>query len=42
MESVIMSIDWKTFIGSDLEFTVSIVHVPEGLSLRNSHCYHFQ
>lgn len=29
MESVFMSIDWKTFIGSDLEFTVSILYVPE-------------
>ena len=41
MESVIMSIDWKTFIGSDLEFTVHTV-CSRGLSLRNSHCYHFQ
>ena len=41
MESVIMSIDWKTFIGSDLEFTVHTV-CSRGLSQRNSHCYHFQ
>lgn len=25
-----MSIDWKTFIGSDLEFTVHILYVPGG------------
>lgn len=42
IESIIISIDWKNFIGSDLEFTVSILYVPEGLNLRNSHCYHFQ
>ena len=37
MESVIMSIDWKTFIGSDVEFTVHTVcsrgTKPEKLSL---------
>ena len=37
MESVITSIDWKTFIGSDFEFTVHTVYSrgtkPEKLSL---------